>query len=103
MTMHARLTRIETERSHRRRRWVAAAVAGLEGVPFETAFARTFVAPADKAAVLGRFGRVGRVDVADLVRFLAERSGLTAQETSEAITQALRVAALLEARDGEDR
>jgi len=62
MGMNARLTKLEEARSHRRRRRVAEAVAELEGVPFETAFARTFVAPTDAAAILARFGR-GLVDV----------------------------------------
>jgi len=94
---------IETERSRRRRRRVAEAVAGLEGIVFETAYARTFVAPADQAAVLARFGRRGLVDVAELVRWMAGRSGLTNKEIAEAVAQAERVHAQLQARDGEER
>ena len=99
MTILTRLTRLEDARTHRRRLRVAAVLAPLERISAEEAYARTAVAPDDQAAVLARFGN-GLVDVADLVRFLARRSGLTDVETVEAIATAERVAALLEARDG---
>jgi hypothetical protein len=98
VTILTRLVRIETERTHRRRRRVAEAVAPLEGIPFDVAYARTFVAPTDQAAVLARFGR-GLVDVAELVRWMAGRSGLTSEETTEAIAQAERVHARFQARE----
>ena len=59
--------------------------------------------PPHQAAILARFGRASMVDVADLVRWMAERSGLTEAETVLAVAQALRVHAQLQAREGEDR
>ena len=99
----SRLVKLETERSRRRRRRVAEAVARIETTPFETAYARTYADPADAAAIAARFGRRGLVDVGELVRWMAGRSGLTPEETAEAIATAERVHALLDARDGAER
>ena len=98
-----RLTKIEAERTRRRRLRVAAVLAPMERISVDEAFERTAVAPDDQAAILARFGRASMVDVADLVRWMAERSGLTEAETVLAVAQALRVHAQLQARDGEER
>jgi len=103
VSLHTRLALLETARTHRRRLRVAAVLEPMEGISVEEAYERTAVAPDDQAAILARFGRARMVDVADLVRWMAERSGLTAEETVLAVAQALRVHAQLQARDGEDR
>jgi len=102
VTLQPRLVKIETERTHRRRLRVAAVLAPMERISVEQAFERTAVDPADRAAMLARFGRE-HVDVGAVTRFLAARHGLTTEETAEAVAQAERVAAQLQARDGEDR
>ena len=93
----SRLARLETERTRRRRLHIAEALAAREGVSLEEAHEWTFVDSDDKAAALERFGR-GLVDVGAVTRWLAERHGLTAEETAEAVAEAERVAALLEQR-----
>ncbi len=100
MGMNARLVKLEDERARRRRLQVAETVAALEGISAEVAFARTVVDPADKAALLERFGREHLVDVGAVTRWLAQRHGLTAAETAQAIATAERVAALLEDHHG---
>ena len=99
MSLQTRLTLLETERARRRRLRVASVLAPLEGVSVDEAFERTFVDPADQAAVLARFGR-GLVDVGELTRFLAAHHGLTSEETAEAIAQAERCHAQLEDHHG---
>ena len=99
MSLQTRLVTLETERSRRVRLRVAAVVAPLEGITFDEAYEWSAVDPDDQAAVLARFGR-GLVDVAELVRFLAARHGLSTAETAEAIASAERVAVLLEGHHG---
>lgn len=103
MTIHARLVRIETERTRRLRLRVAAVLAPMERISLEQAYERTFVDPDDQAALLARFGREHLVDVGAVTGWLAQRHGLTPEETTEAITLAERCHALLQARDGEER
>ena len=102
MTLHARLVRIETERTHRRRLRVAETLAPIERISVDEAFERTAVDSADQAALIARFGRGGLVDIAEVVRLMAQRHGLTDAETAEAIATAERCLAQLQARDGAD-
>jgi len=97
MGLSARLTRLEASATRRKRQRVAEAVAELEGVSPEEAFEWTEVDPDDQAAALQRFGN-GLVDVGELARWMAARHGLTAQETSEAVSWAERCNAQLEGR-----
>ena len=99
-SLTSRLVRLETERTRRRRLRVAEVLAEMERVSVAEAFARTFVDPADQAGLLARFGR-GLVDVGALTGFLAGRHGLTDQETAQAVGQAERCLAQLQARAGE--
>ena len=95
VSLQSRLTLIEAARTHRRRLHVAEVLAPMEGISLEQAYERTAIDPTDQVALLERFGR-DHVDVGAVTGWLAQRHGLTAEETAEAVAQAERCHALLE-------
>ena len=86
----AELRALVADLARPRRTRIAEIVARHAGISVEQAYEATAVSADEQAAALERFGR-GAVDLAELVRFLAERRGCTSEETTRAIDLAQRL------------